>query len=94
MRTAYGLREAFAVTGGDGLGDGAGHGQPPADLGEAMRRRLGAIAAEYLTELVTDGDVLGLACSRTLNAMTHALTSIATSPAAPSPFCSLICVAS
>lgn len=59
LRTAYGLRQAIAVT-------GAGEGGP-------VHRDLGRIAAEYLTEILNEDDVLGLACSRTLNAMTLAL---------------------
>jgi DNA-binding transcriptional regulator LsrR (DeoR family) len=59
LRTAYGLHQAIAVV----------------DPGEggAMHRGLGRIAAEYLTEILEEDDTLGLACSRTLNAMTLAL---------------------
>ena len=68
LRTAYGLRQAIVV----GVGD------DPADASrDSLRQHLGTVAADYLTEVVVDGDVLGLACSRTLNAMTLALTGIA-----------------
>lgn len=59
LSTAYGLTQAVAV---------AHTGE-----GESLNRSLGRIAAEYLTEIVQEDDTLGLACSRTLNAMTLAL---------------------
>jgi DNA-binding transcriptional regulator LsrR (DeoR family) len=62
LRTTYGLHHAIVV----GTADG-----------ESPRRQLGEVAAAYLAEVVVDGDVLGLACSRTLNAMTLALGGIA-----------------
>ncbi|HEU4423273.1 MAG TPA: sugar-binding domain-containing protein [Pilimelia sp.] len=68
LRTAYDLRQAIVVS----------VGENPADAPrDSLRDYLGAVAADYLTEVVTDGDVLGLACSRTLNAMTLALSGIA-----------------
>jgi DNA-binding transcriptional regulator LsrR (DeoR family) len=63
LRTAFGLREAIAVATG-------------ADSDEGIRGQLGQIAADYLTEVVTEDDVLGLACSRTLNAMSLALAEL------------------
>ncbi|GAB2500125.1 sugar-binding transcriptional regulator [Nocardiopsis aegyptia] len=59
LRTAYRLHEAVVV---DQAGDD-----------ETVRRSMGRIAAEYLTEILEEGDTLGLACSRTLNEMTLAL---------------------
>lgn len=59
LSTAYGLKQAVVVA--------------HAGEGEALHRSLGRIAAEYLTEILEEGDTLGLACSRTLNAMTLAL---------------------
>jgi DNA-binding transcriptional regulator LsrR (DeoR family) len=68
VRTAYGLWQAIVVS----------VGEDPSDASrDSLRRHLGAVAAEYLSEVVEDGDVIGLACSRTLNAMTLALTAIA-----------------
>lgn len=61
LRVAFGLREAIVATTVD-------------DSEEWLRRHLGEVAADYLTEVVTEGDVLGMASSRTLNAMTKALT--------------------
>jgi DNA-binding transcriptional regulator LsrR (DeoR family) len=42
-----------------------------------VRAQLGAVAADLLAELVSDDDVLGLSCSRTVAAATQALTSLA-----------------
>lgn len=49
------------------------------DEGGAVRRRteLGRLTAGLLTELVTESDVLGLTCSRTVSATTAALTTLA-----------------
>lgn len=63
LRTAYGLREAIVVATADSSDD-------------ALRRHLGRIAAGYLAEVVDEGDVVGLACSRTLHAMTLALAEL------------------
>ncbi|MGH3648954.1 MAG: sugar-binding transcriptional regulator [Micromonosporaceae bacterium] len=63
LRAAYDLREAIVVTTAD-ASDGA------------LRRQLGRLAAGYLAEVVEEGDVIGLACSRTLHAMTIALTTL------------------
>lgn len=62
LRGAYGLREAIVVA-ADSTEDG-------------MRRQLGRLAAGYLAEVTEEGDVVGLACSRTLHAMTLALTEL------------------
>ena len=63
LRTAYGLREAIVVA-------------VPDESDEELRRHLGGLAASYLTEVADEGDVIGLACSRTLHAMTLALTEL------------------
>lgn len=42
-----------------------------------LRKELGAAAAELLEEILTDGDVLGLAWARTVSEMTDSLTSLA-----------------
>jgi DNA-binding transcriptional regulator LsrR (DeoR family) len=60
----YGLRRAIVV-------------DVPEPSGAAVRAQLGAVAADLLTELVTDDDVLGLSCSRTVAAATHALSGLA-----------------
>lgn len=63
LRTTFGLRDAIAVA-------------TRAGSDEEIRGQLGRIAADYLTEVLTEDDVLGLACSRTLNAMSMALTAL------------------
>ncbi|MGH3469941.1 MAG: sugar-binding transcriptional regulator [Thermocrispum sp.] len=63
LRTAYGLREALVV-------------ECAEESEEAIRGHLGLLAADYLAEVVEEGDVIGLAWSRTLNAMTPALTDL------------------
>jgi DNA-binding transcriptional regulator LsrR (DeoR family) len=60
----YGLRRAIVV-------------DVPEPSDSAVRAQLGAVAADLLTELVTDDDVLGLSCSRTVAAATHALSDLA-----------------
>ncbi|TCP56924.1 DNA-binding transcriptional regulator LsrR (DeoR family) [Tamaricihabitans halophyticus] len=45
-----------------------------------VRRRIGQLAAELLTEIVTTEDVLGLAWARTVNAMTEFLRELAPCP--------------
>jgi len=64
LRAAYGLHHAIVVT-------------ATGSTGADVRPHLAKVAAEYLTEILVDGDVLGFACSRTLNAMTLALTQLA-----------------
>jgi DNA-binding transcriptional regulator LsrR (DeoR family) len=86
LRSAYGLRQAIVVRTTDGLDDASGDDPAGAEAAggtgpaaeataesAALRRHLGRVAAEYLAEVVTEGDVLGVACSRTLNTMTLAL---------------------
>ena len=63
LRTAYGLREAIVA-------------DTPEESDEELRRHLGRLAAGYLTEVTAEGDVVGLACSRTLHAMTLALAEL------------------
>jgi DNA-binding transcriptional regulator LsrR (DeoR family) len=63
LRARYSLRQAIVVE----------------TSGDLLRRDLGAVAADYLAEVVEEGDVLGLASSRTLNEMTLALTGVACS---------------
>lgn len=66
LRSAYGLKQAIVVAAPE----------ERADPGE-LRAQLGRIAADYLTEILEEDDVLGLACSRTLNATTLAMNSLA-----------------
>lgn len=63
LRAAFGLRDAIVVATGD-------------EDGAALRAQVGRLAANYLTEVVEDGDVIGLACSRTLHDMARALTEL------------------
>jgi DNA-binding transcriptional regulator LsrR (DeoR family) len=63
LRTTYGLREALVVATAD-------------ESEDSIRGHIGRLAADYLTEVAEEGDVIGLACSRTLNAMTLALTDL------------------
>ena len=64
VREHFGLRRAIVVD------------RAPDD-GLAVRDELGRVAADLLTELVTPDDVLGLTCSRSVTATTHALRSLA-----------------
>lgn len=63
LRSAFGLHDAIVVATGD-------------DDGAAVRRQVGRVAATYLTEIIEEGDVIGLACSRTLQDMARALTEL------------------
>jgi DNA-binding transcriptional regulator LsrR (DeoR family) len=63
VRAAYGLHQAIVVT-----------AEGPS--GDSVRAPLASAAASYLTEVVGEGDVLGFACSRTLNAVTRSLTDL------------------
>lgn len=56
VKSRFGLERAFAVA-------------TPNDLSENVRDALGRVAADLLSEIVTESDVLGLASGRTLNAM-------------------------
>jgi DNA-binding transcriptional regulator LsrR (DeoR family) len=61
LQRAYGLKHAVVV-------------DTPENDAAALRRDLGTAAAALLTEIVTANDVLGLAWSRSVSAMTNALT--------------------
>jgi hypothetical protein len=67
LRNALGLRHAVVV-------------HTPDDSPTTLWQRIGNAAAELLAEIVTDEDVLGLAWSRSVSAMTNALTGL---PAIP-----------
>jgi len=60
LQEAYRLRHAIVIDSND-------------DHAAALRRRLGEAAAQLLTEVVTSGDVLGLAWARSVSAMAGAL---------------------
>ena len=64
LRAAYGLHHALVTTTPD---------EPESEL----RQHLGEVAAGLLSEIVVEGDVLGIGWGRTLTAMTSALTSLA-----------------
>jgi DNA-binding transcriptional regulator LsrR (DeoR family) len=64
LRAAYGLHHALVVTTSD---------EPEAEL----RTHLGEVAAGLLSELVVEGDVLGIGWGRSLTATTLALTALA-----------------
>jgi DNA-binding transcriptional regulator LsrR (DeoR family) len=61
LQRAYGLQHAVVI-------------DTPENDATALRRDLGKAAAALLTEIVTANDVLGLAWSRSVSAMTDALT--------------------
>jgi DNA-binding transcriptional regulator LsrR (DeoR family) len=67
LQEAFALRHAVVVVASD---------ERPA----ALRRQLGAAAADLLTEITTADDVLGLAWARSVGAMTAALTRLAAVP--------------
>jgi DNA-binding transcriptional regulator LsrR (DeoR family) len=64
LREAYALRHAIAV-------------DTPDEPEESLRAHLGEVSAGLLSEIVEDGDVLGIAWGRTIQAMTGALTQLA-----------------
>jgi len=64
VQERFGLRRAIVVE------------RAPEQSG-SVREDLGRVAADLLTELVTDEDVLGLTCSRSVTATTRALRSLA-----------------
>ncbi|MCU1544025.1 MAG: Transcriptional regulator [Microbacteriaceae bacterium] len=64
LKEKFGLARAFAVA-------------TPNDLSINVRDALGRVAADLLTEIVTDSDVLGTASGRTLSAMIGHLDSLA-----------------
>ncbi|WP_236700609.1 sugar-binding transcriptional regulator [Allosalinactinospora lopnorensis] len=61
LQTAYGLKRAIVV-------------RTVSDSPDNLRSQIGTVAADLLTEIVEDGDVLGLAWGRTLNVVLQALT--------------------
>jgi DNA-binding transcriptional regulator LsrR (DeoR family) len=63
LATALGLRQAIVV-------------DTPDEPVSALRADLGRVAANLLAEIVQDGDVVGIAWGRTVNAMTAALGDI------------------
>jgi DNA-binding transcriptional regulator LsrR (DeoR family) len=67
LRDAYDLQHAVVV-------------DTPDDNPTILRERLGNAAAELLSEIVTVDDVLGLAWSRSVSAMTNALNRLPTIP--------------
>jgi DNA-binding transcriptional regulator LsrR (DeoR family) len=66
LRAAYGLRRAVVM-------EGSGDGETPA----RTRQRLAGLAADLVVELVTPGEILGLAWARTINEMVDALRDLA-----------------
>ncbi|GHF86679.1 DNA-binding transcriptional regulator LsrR (DeoR family) [Amycolatopsis bartoniae] len=62
VRAAYGLDQCFV------LDRGASEGERP-----EVRRRIGAVAARLLSEIVTENDVLGLSWARSVNVTTEAV---------------------
>jgi DNA-binding transcriptional regulator LsrR (DeoR family) len=69
VRSAYGLERALVLEGAPGK-------EPRTE----MRRRIGALAADLLAEIVTKDDVLGLSWARSVNAMAEAVRSLAGCP--------------
>lgn len=63
LREAFGLHHAVVV-------------DTPEDHAASLRRDLGAAAAQLLSEIVTQQDVVGLAWARSVGAMCSALTSL------------------
>ncbi len=64
LRSTLSLRHAIAV-------------DTPDEPEESLRAHLGEVTAGLLTEIVEEGDILGIAWGRTLQAMTAALTRLA-----------------
>jgi DNA-binding transcriptional regulator LsrR (DeoR family) len=64
LRDRFGLHHALVIT-------------TPDEPEEALRTHLGEVAAGLLSEIVVEGDVLGIGWGRTLTAMTSALDSLA-----------------
>jgi DNA-binding transcriptional regulator LsrR (DeoR family) len=69
VRAAYGLRRVLVLN----------RAQTKADRQE-LRRRIGALAAELLSEIATPDDVIGLAWARSVNAMAEAIQSLPKCP--------------
>lgn len=64
LRRAFGLHYAIVIT-------------APNEPDELLRAHLGEMAASLLTEVVVEGDVLGIGWGRSLNSMTAALRGLA-----------------
>lgn len=81
LQDAYGLQHAL-VLGGDGTGAASGSAAAGNDVrrGAVLRARLGAAAAELVTEIVTPQDVLGLSWARAVSAMATAVSGLAAVP--------------
>ncbi|QIZ36828.1 sugar-binding transcriptional regulator [Saccharopolyspora sp. ASAGF58] len=69
VRAAYGLRRVLVLNRAQSKGD-----RPE------LRRRIGTLAAQLLTELATPDDVIGLAWARSVNAMAEAVKSLPKCP--------------
>jgi DNA-binding transcriptional regulator LsrR (DeoR family) len=68
MRTRFGLTHAIVLTSPEQGPDGEG--------AALVTHRLGAVAADLLTEIVTEGDVLGLVWGPEIEAMCSELTEL------------------
>ncbi|MFC4223989.1 sugar-binding transcriptional regulator [Lysinibacter cavernae] len=64
LQTRFGLKRALAVV-------------TPSEAPEVIQEFLGKVAAQLLTEIVVEGDLLGFTAGRTLNATASYLTSLA-----------------
>ncbi|WP_093416342.1 sugar-binding transcriptional regulator [Saccharopolyspora flava] len=69
LRTAYGLRRALVLN----------RAHSKAERPE-LRRRVGALAAQLLSEITVPGDVIGLSWARSVNAMAEAVRSLPKCP--------------
>ena len=69
VRSAYGLKRAFV------LDRAASQGDRP-----EVRRRIGSVAAQLLSEIITRDDALGLAWARSVNVMTEAIRKLPRCP--------------
>ncbi|WP_216210239.1 sugar-binding transcriptional regulator [Amycolatopsis aidingensis] len=69
LRTAYRLERALVLERAS-----AEESRP------ALRRRIGALGAELLSEIVTEKDVIGLSWARSVNVMTEAIRSLPPCP--------------
>ena len=65
LRTAYGLRRVLVLN----------RAQTKVERTE-LRRRVGVLAAQLLTEITVAGDVIGLSWARSVNAMAEAIRSL------------------
>lgn len=69
LRTAYGLRRVLVLN----------RAQTKVERTE-LRRRVGVLAAQLLTEITVAGDVIGLSWARSVNAMAEAIRSLPKCP--------------